>query len=377
MRISTNMFYQLNDTTLQGMQGAIVKLRQQINSGQKVLTPSDDPIAAARALDLSQTQTLNTQYERNRNNADSSLGAVSAALSRATAIMTKIKSDVIRAGDGSLSNAERNYMAISLKGNLEEFVGLANTTDGMGGYVFAGFKSTTQPFTFDAMGNIVYNGDQGAQTLQVNATRQMEVSVSGQAVFQGNGQDTFKTLQALITVLSTPATEAGENADVQAADTFEYPSGSGQYPIAVYRAAQAALDEAQLDDPNYAALVTQAATTKLLADEADAARTPMAGSQAALKRGLAVYQTSLAIQMSNVEAAAAAVGARQSELDNLDVQGDILNEQYTQTGNDLLGRSISDTIELLSQLTLQEQYLQTAQKVFASTSNLTLLNYLR
>ncbi|HZS80386.1 MAG TPA: flagellar hook-associated protein 3, partial [Herbaspirillum sp.] len=58
-------------------------------------------------------------------------------------------------------------------------------------------------------------------------------------------------------------------------------------------------------------------------------------------------------------------------------QGYILNEQYTKIGNDLLGRDISDTIDLLSQLTLQQQYLQTAQKVFASTSNLTLLNYLR
>ncbi|HZS80532.1 MAG TPA: flagellar hook-associated protein FlgL, partial [Herbaspirillum sp.] len=263
MRISTNMLYKLSDTGLLSKQESIVKLRQQINAGQKVMTPSDDPIAASRALDLSQTQGLNTQYRTNRNNANSSLGAVSAALSRAMAIMTQIKADVIRAGDGSLSNAERNYMAIALQGNLEEFLGLANTTDGMGGYVFAGFKSATQPFTLDAMGNIVYNGDQGEQTLQVDATRQIEVSVSGQAVFQGNGQDTFRMLQNLITVLSTPTTEAGDNADVVAADTFEYPSGSGQYPIAAYKAAQAALDEAEPTDPNYAALMTQTAKAKL------------------------------------------------------------------------------------------------------------------
>ncbi|MFZ1180345.1 MAG: flagellar hook-associated protein FlgL [Herbaspirillum sp.] len=377
MRISTSMLYQLNDTSLLGKQESIVKLRQQINAGQKVVTPSDDPIGASRALDLSQTQALNTQYRTNRNNADSSLGAVSAALSRAMAIMTQIKVDVIRAGDGAFSNAERNYMAIALQGNLEELLGLANTTDGMGGYVFAGFKSATQPFTLDAMGNIVYNGDQGVQTLQVDATRQIEVSVSGQAVFQGNGQDTFRMLQDLITVLSTPTTEAGDNADVVAADTFEYPSGSGQYPIAAYKAAQAALDVAEPTDPNYAAMVTQTANAKLLADEADVARTPMAGSHAALTRGLVVFQTSLAIQMTNVEVASASVGARQIELDNLDAQGYILNEQYTKIGNDLLGRDISDTIDLLSQLTLQQQYLQTAQKVFASTSNLTLLNYLR
>lgn len=377
MRVSTNMFYKWSDADLQSMQGSIVKLTQQINAGQKVLTPSDDPIAASRALDLAQTQALNAQYKINRDNADRSLGAVSVALTRATAIMTKLKTDVVRAGDGSFSNIDRASMATALKGDFDELLGLANTTDGMGGYVFAGFKSTTQPFTRDTMGNIVYNGDQGAQTLQADATRQMEVSISGQAVFQGSGQDTFKALQDLIAVLSTPTTEDGDNADVRAGDTFEYPSGSGQYPIAVYRAAQAALDAAPLNDPNYVDLLAQAANTKVLADEADAVRTPMASSHAALTRSLAVFQTSLAIQMRNVEVASASVGARQNELDNLSAQGEILNLQYTQVANDLLGRSVSDITELVSQLTMQQQFLQAAQKIFVSTSSMSLLNYMR
>lgn len=377
MRISTNQLYRLSDKELTGMQESIVKLTQKVDEQQKVLRPSDDPVASARALDLSQTQALNTQFVTNRNNAKSSLATVSSALDSVTQLLTKVKADVVQAGNASFSNAERANMAAELKGNLNELLGLANTTDGLGNYVFAGFRSTTQPFSYDSMGNIVYNGDQGTQSLQVDATRQMEVSVSGQAVFQGNGQDTFKTIQDLISLLSLPTSEAANNADTVAASTFEYPPGSGRFPIAEYQQAQSELDATDPNDERYNDLLTRAANAKLLADQADAARTPIPGSQAALSRSLSAFGNSIGLQMGNVETATASVGARQNELDNLDTQGQVLNQQYLQTTNNLLGRNGTDVTEVISQLSQQTQYLQAAQKVFVSTSNLSLLNYLR
>lgn len=377
MRISTSMLYQLSNNDLSSMQAGIVKLNQQINAQQRVLLPSDDAIAAARALDLSQTQTLNTQFATNRNNANSSLATVSNALDNAGMMLTKVKSNIIQAGNAAFSNAERADMASELKGNLNEMLGFANATDGLGNYVLSGFKGKTQPFSFDSMGNIVYNGDQGMQTLQVDATRQMAVSLSGQTVFQGNGQDSFKTMQNLITLLSVPTTEAANNADTAAARSFEYPSGSGQFPIAAYQAAQDALNAAAPTDPGYANLLTQAANARLAADRADAARTPIAGSQAALTRGLNALGASLDQQINNISSAKASVGARQNELDNLDAQGQALDQQYTQMANDLLGRSPSDLTAMVSQLSLQTQYLQAAQKIFVSTTSLSLLNFLK
>jgi flagellar hook-associated protein 3 FlgL len=377
MRISTNQLYELSNHDLTGMQGSIVKLNQKVDAQQKVLVPSDDPVAAARALDLSQTQALNSQFATNRNNAKSSLASVGSALDSVTQLLTKVKADVVQAGNASFSNAERANMAAELKGNLNEMLGLANTTDGLGNYVFAGFKSATQPFNYDSMGNIVYNGDQGTQSLQVDATRQMEVSASGQAVFQGNGQDTFKTMQDLITLLSVPTSEAANNADTVAASTFEFPPGSGRFPIAEYNDAQSELDATDPTDEKFNELMTRASNAKLLADQADAARTPIPGSQAALSRSLSAIGNSIGLQMGNVESATASVGARQNELDNLDAQGQVLNQQYLQTTNNLLGRNGTDVTEVISQLSQQTQYLQAAQKVFVSTSNLSLLNYLR
>ncbi|MFT2598285.1 flagellar hook-associated protein FlgL, partial [Escherichia coli] len=63
MRISTQMLYQSSNNDLTSMQSQILKLTQQVTAQQKVLLPSDDPVAAARALDMTQTSALNDQYK--------------------------------------------------------------------------------------------------------------------------------------------------------------------------------------------------------------------------------------------------------------------------------------------------------------------------
>jgi flagellar hook-associated protein 3 FlgL len=375
MRISTQMLYQSSNNDLTSMQSQILKLSQQVTAQQKVLLPSDDPVAAARALDMAQTAALNEQYKTNRQNANSALSSVQGTLDSLTNMLTKLKSNVIAAGNASYSNAERSNMASEIKGNLNEVLGYANAQDGQGNYIFAGFKSTTQPFTLDGSGGVTYNGDQGAMTLQVDSTRQMDISASGQAIFQGGGQDIFKTMTNLINTLSVPVTEAANKADEIAANNFQYPAG--QFPIQDYKTQQATLDAMKPDDPGYQAQFTATAAAKLKADAADAARTPIPGSQAALNRNLAAFNTQIDSISSSVSTAKASIGARQNELDNLDAAGEVNKENYTQTINNLLGRNLSDTSELISDLTLKQTYLSAAQKVFVTTSGLTLLNYLK
>ncbi|MFL9877443.1 flagellar hook-associated protein FlgL [Herbaspirillum rhizosphaerae] len=378
MRISTSMLYQLSNTELTSMQSSILKLNQQVTANQKVLNPSDDAVASARALDLSQTQALNAQYATNRQNANSSLDQVNGVLGSVTDMLTKLKSNGIAAGNATYTNAERSNLASELQGNLKEMLGFANSTDGQGNYLFAGFKSTTQPFSADpTTGNIVYNGDQGALSLQVDSSRQMEISASGTSIFQGGGQDIFQTMQSMIALLAVPVTEAANKADADAANAYVYPAGSGQTPILAYKNAQAALDAAQPTDPNYATLLSTAAAAKLTSDAANAARTPVTGSQEALTRGLNKLGATIDKEINNVGSVTASVGARQKELDNLDAAGLVKNESYTQTANDLLGRNPSDLADSISALSLQSTYLQAAQKSFVTTSSLSLLNYLK
>lgn len=203
MRISTQTLYENGAARLGELQSSLVKTQQQVASGRRILSPSDDPVAAARALEITQSQSLNTQYGLNRQHAKSALASVEGALTSVTSLLQDVKTTVIAAGNGALSDTERSFMATELRGRFEQLMGLANSRDGMGNYQFSGFQTTTPPFAEVAPGIVQYQGDQGQRLMQVDSTRQMAVSNTGAAVFQGGGQDIFDTMNDLISLLQT------------------------------------------------------------------------------------------------------------------------------------------------------------------------------
>ncbi|MBW8371449.1 MAG: flagellar hook-associated protein FlgL [Thiobacillus sp.] len=220
MRISTHTLFESGAARLGELQSGLVKTQQQIATGRRVLTPSDDPVGAARALEVTQSQSLNTQYGSNRGYAKDSLGAVEGTLSSVTALLQDVKTTVVAAGNAALSDTERGFMATELRGRFDQLLGLANTRDAQGNYLFSGFQTTTTPFVQTATG-AQYQGDQGQRLMQVDSTRQIAVSNSGQAVFQGGGQDMFTTLTDLITQLETPGTVGLSTALATANDNMD------------------------------------------------------------------------------------------------------------------------------------------------------------
>jgi len=205
MRISTSMIFQQGAAKISDLQTNLVKTQQQLSTGRRILTPADDPVAAARALDVTQSQSVNAQYATNRQTAVSSLTAVDSTLASVTSVLQDVKTQTVYAGNGTLTNSDRSNLATQLSSDLDQLLALANTTDGIGNYLFSGYQTGTQPFVKTATG-AQYNGDQGQRQIQVDSSRQMAVSDSGQAIFQGNNQDVFKTLTDLITLLQTPVT---------------------------------------------------------------------------------------------------------------------------------------------------------------------------
>ena len=191
MRISTSMMYDSGVTQITKLQSALLKTQQQISANTRVLTPSDDPIAAARALDVKQKQALNTQYADNRTQAKNALEQEEASLKTLTTKIQTLQTQVVEAGNASYDDTQRSYIATAMRGTLEELFGLANTQDSSGNYLFSGYQVNTQPFKQTLTG-ATYNGDQGVRKMQVDTARQMVVSDTGQAVFENiAGSGTF------------------------------------------------------------------------------------------------------------------------------------------------------------------------------------------
>jgi flagellar hook-associated protein 3 FlgL len=62
-------------------------------------------------------------------------------------------------------------------------VTLSNTTSPSGGYLFGGFQSSTQPFTQNSAGAVVYNGDNGVSSAQISSTTSIATGDTGASVF--------------------------------------------------------------------------------------------------------------------------------------------------------------------------------------------------
>lgn len=212
MRISTNTIYQAGISRISSLQSDQSRLQQQISTGVRILTPSDDPVAASRALELKQAMSSNNQYASNRIIAQNQLSAAESTLGNVSDLLLAAQSTLVSAGNPTYSNEQRGYLATELRGSLDQLIGLANTRDGTGNYLFSGFQAGTAPFVKSA-GTAVYQGDGGVQMLQVAAGRQMAVNETGDQVFQANGSDVFQALNDLATLLETPVSDqAGADA---------------------------------------------------------------------------------------------------------------------------------------------------------------------
>lgn len=205
MRISTNTVYQSGISRIMDIQTEQTKLQQQISTGRRILTPSDDPVGSARALQLTQAKDMGTQFADNRGAARTKLGIEDGALSSVSDLLISIKSSLTAAGNGSYSDSERGYLAAELESSLDQLIGLANTTDGTGNRIFAGSLTNVEPFVKTATG-ATYQGDALQQKLQASTSRQIEVGDAGSAIFQANGKDVFKSITDAITLLKNPVT---------------------------------------------------------------------------------------------------------------------------------------------------------------------------
>ncbi|MCE9633566.1 MAG: flagellar hook-associated protein FlgL [Methylophilales bacterium] len=190
MRISTSMIYTLGTTSVQGHVSELYKLQNQLSSGKRITTPSDDPLAAARVLEISQAKSTAEQYQVNGAAATSALQSQAATLQSISEVLNDIRTLAVQAGDGALSKNDQLAVATEIEGKYTYLLGLANTSEN-GKYLFSGFKGETQPFSETSPGVVAYNGDQGSRLIQVSSSRQVPVSSPGVDIFQriknGNG----------------------------------------------------------------------------------------------------------------------------------------------------------------------------------------------
>ncbi|MDO9421317.1 MAG: flagellar hook-associated protein FlgL [Herminiimonas sp.] len=403
MRISTNTMYELGSRQISDLQTALFRTQQQVSSGMRVLTPADDPVAAAAALGMDQALAINDQFALNRSNAKSALSEEESILQSVNLLLQSVKDVVVGAGNGALDDAQRKMYATQLRSNFDELMSLANSRDSSGNYIFAGYQTTVQPYTQSATG-ANYGGDQGQRMLQVGAARQMAVGDAGSTVFEagmsGNGRfvtaagtantgtglvstgsvidqtqltghdyavtfsiDAAGVTTYLVTETPPPATPATPQPYVSGqAISF----GGMQFDI---KGVPANGDTFSVKPSEKQSVFT--VITDLLATISTSAVGPQ--GQTKLANGLAAANNSIANALVNISAVRTTIGTRLKEIDNLDTAGSDLKVQYTATLKQL---QEIDPVEAYSSFTQQQYTLEAARQSFIKISGLSLFNML-
>ena len=405
MRISTNTIYDLGATKISELQAALVRTQQQISSNRRMLSPSDDPIAAARALEVTQSQSLNTQYATNRSYASNSLSLEESVLQSVTSLIQDVKTQTIEAGNAAYDDTQRRYIATDLRGRLEELIGFANTRDSEGNYLFSGFQTSAKAFSSSASG-VVYAGDQGQRNLQVGAVRQIAISDSGDSVFgRIRSTGTFVTAAASMNTGAAVASPlkvvdstllTGHSYDVVFSDdglgnisysayditndpTRTTPLSTGAYTspqVVSFDGLQMTLTGAPSDTDTMTVRPSGTQSIfKTLDDLISLLETPSAGAigNQNLNYGLGFVNSNLDSALDNILTIRASVGSRLKELEKLDSAGQDLALQHFSTLSQLQDL---DYVKAISDLTMQKTTLEAAQQSYVKIINLSLFDYI-
>lgn len=191
MRVSTQMIFSSGVSTMQQRTAETLRLQQQISSNRRILTPSDDPVAAAQALEVTQAKTLNELFIKNQASAGDALALQEGQIAAAEDLLQTVHEKLVQLANATLSDNDRRSITTELRQRFDELKGIANQQDGTGNYLFSGFRGDTEPFTGNVDTGVSYNGDNGQRLLRVSASRDMEISDSGQNVFMSPVNDSI------------------------------------------------------------------------------------------------------------------------------------------------------------------------------------------
>lgn len=314
MRLSSSLIYQKSLQNITSAQSSWLKAGQQLAANKAVLTPSDDPLASSQLLVVKQSIARNDQLQATRDSASVSLNTEETVLRSVVKKIQDIQETIVSGGNESANDLNRATLATQLQSYKDELLNLANSTDGNGNYIFAGYKTDSAPFSVDADGKVSYQGGEQDVTLQVDEYRELTVSHTGRTVF--------------LTGTSVKEPD-GSNAE---SDIF------------------ASIDLA-----------------------IKALNTPLEGAtdsdKAAVRAQLDKASRGMSNSLDNVSTVRSAAGSGLTELDNLSTTSDSFNVLYADRVKELEG---ADLVKLISNYIETQATLQAAQSTFLSMQNMSL-----
>jgi flagellar hook-associated protein 3 FlgL len=204
MRVTESLKFSTVTNQLASLREQYLQTAQQSSSGQRVNSPSDDPIAAAAnarvQASISETEAYRKTISFVRGNAE----LAESSLDSAGQIIQRALELAMSGSNGAVSADQMQALATEAQQLVTQMTAVGNTK-GSQGYIFGGTSLDTAPFEPDG----TFVGNDADHTVQVDAGQAIAVNASGALAFTVlGGQDVIQNLKGLAGALTNGDTSA-------------------------------------------------------------------------------------------------------------------------------------------------------------------------
>jgi flagellar hook-associated protein 3 FlgL len=214
---------------IDSLQSDVSATLNQVSSGQAYTEPSQDPAAAGTVDSYDAVLAQSRQFTTNANSAQTALNTEDSTLTQVQSQLQSLRTLALEANSGTASGQDLTAIASQAQQIQSSLIALANTQDGNGNYIFAGYSTQTQPYTQTSTA-VTYNGDTGQPAVQIAAGHTIATGDNGLTVFNApTGNGTFTTTAAagntgtgIVGATSVSGTYTGHNYTIAFTGTGSY-----------------------------------------------------------------------------------------------------------------------------------------------------------
>ena len=219
MRVPTITIYKQATYQLNRLTTTLSEANEEVTTECRINTASDDPAGMAQVLDINSSVSCLDQYQANIDQGQTLLTTAETALDAMADQLLELNLLCSQLANASASAQERTDAADSMQVYLDQLLDLANT-EAYGGYIFAGDRNQTAPFTYDDPDNptsVTYVGSDTPTSVKTDKDTTLSIECCGcdlfyedeivvdesnnQIVFQedpGTGTENILTIEAFV-----------------------------------------------------------------------------------------------------------------------------------------------------------------------------------
>lgn len=180
-RVSQNMRTDFVVDSLRHTQRDLFVSQARIATGRRFITAGEDPVGAARAVDLTQALAQQNQFVANLQHGNNFLSVADNALVEINDMLTQALV-IVSQTVGDLTTADEREAEAEVVAAIRQQIQTIANRQFNGRYVFAGRSTTDRPFV-DGPGGVTYVGDTGELLTRMGEGLTGSISMPGHLVF--------------------------------------------------------------------------------------------------------------------------------------------------------------------------------------------------